>query len=499
MTTQDHIDDARGIVEQMYRDDQGNPIILSDGQAYIFSSIFKRLTPRLHIMCHTRYGKSMTVALAVLTRAARYPEKWAILAGEKEKAKIIMDHVISHIFDNSFTKERFLPDKGESWEDIRRYKNKNHLTFKVGEMPDGKALLSEIFIGSAKDALGFGAPNVVEDEAALIPNADHSFVVRMLGDNPHENFLVKIGNPFTREHFLDSYRDPAFKKIVVDCYRSIGEKRITEETINENKKYAFFDVLFECKFPSATAIDEQGWQHLLTEGDIITAEQRIVEPFGLPRLGVDVAKGGRNFNCWVLRQDNCARVLLKNHEEDSVRIADQTVAFMQEHGITPKATFIDDTGVGHGVVSILRNRSLKVEAVNFGEAADESGERESVAKGYKNLRAICYAGERGVQQWIKGGARLEPNEEWMELTKIPYKKDLGGRTQIMPKDEMRKRGIESPDVADALALTFAKPKIMVYSQTNKPFVSPVPTGYSAESDRPYKPWGGVEWGTEETV
>jgi hypothetical protein len=30
----------------------------------------------------------------------------------------------------------------------------------------------------------------------------------------------------------------------------------------------------------------------------------------------------------------------------------------------------------------------------------------------------------------------------------------------MPKDEMRKRGIESPDVADALALTFSRDSVI---------------------------------------
>lgn len=45
--------------------------------------------------------------------------------------------------------------------------------------------------------------------------------------------------------------------------------------------------------------------------------------------------------------------------------------------------------------------------------------------------------------------------DFSELLDIKYKSDIG-KIRIMSKDEMRKRGIDSPDVADALSLTFAK-------------------------------------------
>jgi len=450
----DNLTETQNLVKTLYRDEQGLPIILTDGQDEIFRTIFGKLHPRVHIMTHTRYGKSLDVGLAVLTRAATFPEKWAIVAGQKEKARIIMDYVIGHIFDNDYTKTRFIPDKGESIENIRRYKNKNRLTFATNVTEEGKTLLSEIFIGSAKDALGFGSSNVVEDESALIPDDEHALVMRMLGDNPKENFLAKIGNPFNREHFFRSFQDPAYKKIVVDCYQSLKEGRITQETIDEMRQFAFFKILYECEFPGENEMDEAGWMQLLSSDDIRVAQERVVEPFGIPRLGVDVAKGGRNFNCWVLRGDNYAKVLWKDHEEDSVKIADETIEFMKQYDVPDKAVFIDDTGVGHGVVSILKNKSLRVNAVNFGERSENFQQD-------LNKRAEVYAGENGVQPWIKQGGSLESHPGWMELTHVRYKKqENGGRTVIESKDDMRKRGYESPDVADALALTFAKTRIV---------------------------------------
>lgn len=453
------------LVANMYSDRRGNPIFMTPTQDEIFCAVAMRQYSRVHCMCHTRFGKSQTVGLATLTRLTTYPEKWGIIAGTKDKSKIIMDYVITHIFDNPYTKERFVPDKGESFEEIRRHRNKNHLTFDTGKQVNGNTLLSELTIGSAKDALGYGAENIVEDESALIDDDDHSLVMRMLGDNPHNNFLIKIGNPFRRNHFLDSYKDPLYKKIVAGYKKGIREGRLTEELVNEQRRYTFFPVLYECKFPSATEIDEEGYMHLILDIDILNAENRkFPEPLGIARLGVDVAKGGRNYNCWVVRYDNFAVVLLKNHEENSVKIADTTIEFMRKFSISAEEVYVDDTGVGHGVVSVLKSKGHDVNAVNFGEAAekvkDENG--NEVPSSLLNVRAECYAGPKGLQYWIKNIGGLEKSEEWNELKRIRYKKNRNGKTQIEPKEEMIKRGIESPDVADALALTFALRKKTEY-------------------------------------
>jgi len=477
--------DTQALIHKMYKDEYGVPILASPGQDYIFRNVSKKEVPRVHIMCHTRFGKSLMVALAVLTRVTVYPEKWAIIAGEKDKARIIMDHLISHIFDNEFTASRFIPDKGESIDEIRRHRSKDHLSFVINpEEPDPKKrLISEVSIGSAKLALGKGAKNVVEDEAAKITDNDHSLVMRMLGDDPFNNFLCKIGNPFTRGHFLDSFKDPTYRKIVIDCYRSLKEGRMSQSTIEENRKYSFFKILYECKFPREGELDDAFYMQLLLEEDIRIAEQRIIEPIGRLRLGLDVCKGGRNYNVWVIRGDNYARVVKKNNEESSVKIADTTIAIMKEYGVDAREVFVDDTGVGHGVVSVLKEKGHKVNPVNNAEKARES-------KKYINIRAESYSGDRGVGVWIKQGAKLYRSEKWPncwdELLSIKHrKKPNDGRTQIKSKEDMIKEGNQSPDVADALALTFAKVKNTLYTNINPAEV----LGAEGQSNRP---WGGVE-------
>lgn len=453
------LEQAKGLVRSLYKDEAGAPIELTDSQAEIFLAISAKKDPRVHIMCFTRFGKSLTTALGVLTRASTYPEKWAIVAGTKEKAKIIMGYINAHIFDSEYTRMRFRLEYGDSAESIRRNRNKNHLSFDVGN-----GLLGEIFIVSAGEALGFGAPNVVEDEAALIPDSEHQLVMRMLGDKPDANFLCKIGNPFNRNHFLKSYEDPRYKKINVDCYRGIEEGRINEQLIEENRGYTFFPILYENRFPSAESVDEGGWSYLLTEQDIETAKGRwgTAEHFGRKRLGNDVARGGRNFNVWMLRGDNYATMLKKNLESDLMNVAGQNVSYCRELRIHHRDVCVDDVGVGGGVTDRMREEGFEPTAVNEGSRATELEKRfnpktskDEEMPVYANIRAQLYAGKNGLANWIKRTGALDPAIDWSELTRIRYKKNAQGLTVIESKIDMRKRGEESPDVADGLMLTFA--------------------------------------------
>lgn len=446
----------------MYKNEDGTSIELSPSQCEIFATIAMKLAPRVHCSTFTRFGKSRTTALAVLTRAATYPEKWAIVAGSKDKAKIIMGYINAHIFDNEFTASRFRMDKGDSAEAIRRNRNKNHISFDVG-----KGLIGEVFVCSAKEAVGYGAPNVIEDEASLIEDPDHALVMRMLGDNPEQNFLFKIGNPFFRNHFLKSSLDPAYKKIIVDCYDGVQEGRINKATIDEARGFSFFSVLYECKFPSAESVDDKGWSYLLTESDIKRSCDRWAscEKHGTKRLGNDVARGGRNFNVWCLRGDNYATRLKKNHENNLMAVAGENIAFAQEHRIMPSNIFIDDVGVGGGVTDKMLEEGYKPTPVKEGAKATEKSMRynpktnkEELMPEFANMRAQMYAGKKGLAWWVKNVGALDPSIDWSELTRIRYKKNGQGLTIIESKDDMRARGEESPDEADALMLTFGEPE-----------------------------------------
>jgi len=474
MTEEEIIQETRVLVSNLYKDQEGKPLILTDGQCLIFDLIFRKRYPRNLIKTFTRYGKSMTVGLAVLTRASTYPEKWAIAAGNNEQASIIMSHIIDHLFDNPYTRAKFVIGKGETEESIRRYRNKDRINFNVGE-----GLLGEIFITNARGALGFGAENVVEDESALIPDDEEVLVMRMLGDKT-DNFLAKVGNPWESEHFRKADSNEKYHKITIDYLQGIKEGRFSIEQAFEMRERPFWRVLYECKFPKESQMDEQGWTPLLTRDEIDRATLRIpnvlddekVNGFGMNRLGGDPAGGGKNYSVIVQRFSNVARILLKNQSPDTMSFAEAIINFKKKYKVDNSEIGIDAVGVGKGVIDIL-NRNLEgIRGINAGEKLEDWENLED-REMFFNLRAAMYW---RLRQWILGGGKLLTNQDedlnnsWYQLLGIRYRRRLEGmkgKMQIMPKEEMFKKGIQSPDVADALALTFRYPDVVISSEATE--------------------------------
>ena len=448
------------LVKALYKNDYGQPFELTDGQEEIFNAIFYKQGPngeqRVHIKTFTQYGKSDTVSMAVLTRAATFAEKWAIVAPSQPKARIIMGYIIKHLFENEYTLNRFKISEGESMESIRRERSKNRLTFDIGNNQVG-----EIFILSAESRLkqsedvgnslmGFGAPNLVEDEAALISDESDAKAMRMVGGftSIGTDFVVKIGNPFTRGHFLSAQEDPAYFKINIDFERGIQENRLTQKFAEEMRKKPYFRVLYENKFPEADDIDAKNWSVLFTEDDVERAMDGLenIKHVGELRIGQDVARGGENYTVWVKRSMSFAEILAKSKSSNLSENAMQTMYFLKEHKVLPENTFIDDIGVGGGVTDALKVEQKNVRGVNVGKKALEEGR-------FVNIRAEAYW---RMKEWIKKGGKLNQSDDWWQLTKIKTKPDSKGRLRVMSKDEMRAHGIDSPDCADALMLTFAR-------------------------------------------
>ena len=239
------------VVSSLYQVD-GQPLILSPSQIEIFEDIYYKKHPLNITIAFTRFGKSLTTALAVLTRCLFYPEKWAIIAPTEKQAKVIMNYIIEHLFDNEFIISKLQVEEGESLEKLRRERSKKRITLRVYN----QNAYSEIYILSAystkedplKGLLGFGSSNIVLDESSLIDDKVYVGILRMLGDSSR-SFLFELGNPIKRNHFYDTYQNPKYHKIIVDYKKGLEEGRISQEQVDLMRDKPFFDVLYECKFP----------------------------------------------------------------------------------------------------------------------------------------------------------------------------------------------------------------------------------------------------------
>lgn len=466
---------AYNIVRKLFRDDYGEPFKMTLGQINLFRAIYEKQHSRTQFECYTQYGKSDVVSMAILLRATTFPEKWIILGASKDKAGIIMSKVIKHLFESDYMLSKFEIGTDETIESLKRNRAKDHLSFKIDE----KGNMGEIIVlsGDARrksaDAgdilIGHGGQNLIEDDAALIPDAIHGKALRMLGGHKN-NFLLKITNSFGRNHAYRSSIDPHFFKVTIDYNQGLAEGRLSPEYIDEMKTIldpVMFGILYECKYPPADMVEDGGWMTLLTEDQIEDAQKRVVQSKGYKKMGVDVSEG-TNFNAFVVRTDNKMFVREKSLEKDLMKTADRVNTLLRDEVISPESCFIDAVAIGAGVASRLHQMGVKVNAIKAGEQATEKTPTQEQLDpiSFYNLRAEMYW---KLRDWVLQGGALEPHRDWVQLSKIRYREASSKTIQIMPKQEMRVRGLisasESPDVADAASLTFAPSKIIkIYSQ-----------------------------------
>jgi hypothetical protein len=162
-------------------------------------------------------------------------------------------------------------------------------------------------------------------------------------------------------------------------------------------------------------------------------------------FGLDVARFGDDASVLVLRRGLFCRVLGRWQGLDTMRVADLTARLEAEH--RPAAVFIDAGAMGPGVIDRLRQLGRRPVEVHFGGKALRDDR-------FANRRAEMWA---GVRDWLAaGGALPDCAELRQDLCAPQYGFDAAGRLQLERKEDMKRRGLASPDHGDALALTFAQ-------------------------------------------
>jgi hypothetical protein len=136
---------------------------------------------------------------------------------------------------------------------------------------------------------------------------------------------------------------------------------------------------------------------------------------------------------------------------DPLQFAYKIAATANELGA--QAIFVDAGGVGEGTVAKLRELGLQTLAIYFGSKGDNPSGIVRTA----NKRSEMWC---AMAQWLKAGAIPNDPELKAQLIGPEYSENPHGIV-LERKEDMKARGLASPDIADALALTFAAP---VFSQ-----------------------------------
>lgn len=244
-----------------------------------------------------------------------------------------------------------------------------------------------------------------------------------------------------------------------ECPQNVKDLLIGPTWVAEKKKKwgennPFYISKVLGKFPEVSAVNS-----LIPAIWVRAAQERTLEPSVPIELGIDVG-GGSNRNVIALRRGPVVRVIHRDQNPDTMQTLSNTLQAIKDTGAT--SAKIDDIGIGHGAADRakemandqrikqetpdLAKRASLVSGVSVGDPAEDN-------ESYVNLRAEGYWGLR--ERFEEGSIDIDPEDEDLaaQLVALRYKRS-SGRLQIESKEDMRRRGVESPDDADGVMLAF---------------------------------------------
>ena len=167
--------------------------------------------------------------------------------------------------------------------------------------------------------------------------------------------------------------------------------------------------------------------------------------------GLDVARFGGDRSALAKRQGQVLLEPIKTWQnKDLMELAGIVLTEYDacNYQNRPQAIYIDAIGLGAGLADRLRELDLPAVAVSVSETA-------SLKERFGRLRDELFWNAR---EWFEGRDVKIPEDDTLiqEITGIRYKYLSTGKLKVESKDEMKRRGHRSPDVADAFVLTFSE-------------------------------------------
>lgn len=300
---------------------------------------------------------------------------------------------------------------------------------------------------------------LIMDEASAIPDIIHEVAEGALTDSDTEIIWLMFGNP-TRNtgRFREAFKGGRFERfwdtLQVDSRTvpTITNRAQIDKWVDaygEDSDFVRIRVRGtfprhgEMEFISAALVDE-------------AMDREPVEGRSAPlAMGVDVARYGSNESVIYFRKgrDGVTIPFRSFRGLSTVELATQVQLASQQYHCD--GIFIDGGGVGGGVVDNVRNMHLFCFDVQFGGKDDVGGSAQgNDGERYANKRAAMWGAMRA---WLRQGCLPRDAELKAQLVGPTYTFNIRNEIQLESKEDMMKRGVESPDKADALALTFAYP------------------------------------------
>lgn len=190
---------------------------------------------------------------------------------------------------------------------------------------------------------------------------------------------------------------------------------------------------------------KQGDQQFISRSRIEGAQTRVLDrldDYAPLIMGIDPARFGDDESVIRFRRGRDARSIpaIKMKGASNMVLANRAAQAIEDEN--PDAICCD-AGAGSGVIDRLREMGYKVFEVNFGAASTDDQ--------YADHRTELWG---LMRDWLDGGQIDDDKDLSDDLAGPEYHFNRKEKKQLESKDEMKKRGLASPDNGDALAVTF---------------------------------------------
>lgn len=294
---------------------------------------------------------------------------------------------------------------------------------------------------------------VVIDEACGVPKTLYD-AVDSLATNEHARVLA-IGNPDDpASHFHDVCKPGSgWTMIRIDGLRTpnFTDEHVPEELRDlllsptwvreRRKRWGEGSPLWMAKVRGA--FPELSDDALISPAWIRAAQERHLPGDEPGQYGFDIARFGTDETVGYRNRGGVVRLAHAARKHDTMRSAGEIARLLRVDDVP---AWVDVIGLGAGVFDRLVEQELPVYAFNAAERATDPVR-------FSNRRAEVYWHAREL--FSRGEVDLDPGDEELasQLGSIRYGIDSRGRIYIESKDDMRKRGISSPDRADAFVMS----------------------------------------------
>lgn len=211
-------------------------------------------------------------------------------------------------------------------------------------------------------------------------------------------------------------------------------------------------------FPDEGVMDDKGYVQLFNEKDLhFVPPSADWVPIGRVIGALDASGEGQDKTEWAVRDRMRVAIVAEEDTSNASGMALKSLTILDKYKVDSYDFVIDAFGKGQDVgmeIALATTRekggSRRVYPVNVGDPSEDEMDKML----YLNKRAEGYY---KFMKWARAGGEIEEHERLKDqLLSIRFRRTANGRIQIMDKVSSKKLGYPSPDMADAMSMTFLK-------------------------------------------